>query len=109
MAEWLGRGLQNLVHRFNSGSRLQLKSPYLLAFSEENLEKGLFVVLPHKVPFSPISAGPDGNETATLSGILDAFCDPPSNTHRLGDYCHSQYIAVPDGNMIRPKPDAWRD
>ena len=22
MAEWLGRGLQNLVHRFNSGSRL---------------------------------------------------------------------------------------
>ncbi len=28
MAEWLGRGLQNLVHRFNSGSRLH---PSLLA------------------------------------------------------------------------------
>jgi hypothetical protein len=27
MAEWLGRGLQNLVHRFNSGSRLQPKTP----------------------------------------------------------------------------------
>ena len=27
MAEWLGRGLQNLVHRFNSGSRLQSKYP----------------------------------------------------------------------------------
>lgn len=26
MAEWLRRGLQNLVHRFNSGSRLQSKS-----------------------------------------------------------------------------------
>ena len=25
IAKWLGTGLQNLLHRFNSGSRLQLK------------------------------------------------------------------------------------
>ncbi len=28
MAEWLGNGLQNRVHRFNSGSRLQLKKSF---------------------------------------------------------------------------------
>ncbi len=29
MAEWLGRGLQNLVHRFDSGSRLHALGLYL--------------------------------------------------------------------------------
>ena len=30
VAEWLGRGLQNLVHRFNSGSRLHPVKRYIL-------------------------------------------------------------------------------
>ena len=33
MAEWLGRGLQNLVYRFNSGSRLHLLHPANLRFA----------------------------------------------------------------------------
>lgn len=31
MAEWLGRGLQNLVHRFESGRRLRITKEPLLA------------------------------------------------------------------------------
>lgn len=49
MAEWSGRGLQNLVRRFDSGPCLQytifLRSPSIAEEQKTRLNSGFFVVL----------------------------------------------------------------